>query len=55
MSTIGASGQVFLPRHMGDDLFFELITTRVPGAIVLSRLCASCAMQESGVYFTREL
>jgi hypothetical protein len=45
MSIFGATGQgVFLPRFMGGDLVFGLITTRVIGLLVFSRLCASSAM-----------
>jgi hypothetical protein len=43
---------VFL-RHMGGDLVFGLITTRVFGVFVLSRLCASYAMQRPGFVFNR--
>jgi hypothetical protein len=43
--------RVFFSKHMGGDLFFGLVTTRVFGVFVLSRLCASCAMQKSGFCF----
>jgi hypothetical protein len=44
MLAIGTSGQgVFFSQHMGSDLVFVLILTRMLGVFVLHRLCVSLA------------